>query len=141
MPPSRHLSLPLSAKLLLLSFAWVYPPWANGTSICYLKDFFKILFKLYLYACFTCMPVCAPHVHLGPTEVRRGLGSSGTGVEDGCEPQPLGRCWEQNPGPRRNNNVKTVEPSLQSLSSRTSQNHLASPSSLAGGVMEPQEGP
>lgn len=77
----QALSLPCSAKLLVLSFAWVYPPWANGTGICCPKDFFKILFIFYLYAHFTCMPVCAPHVCLGPTKVRRGLGSSGTEVE------------------------------------------------------------
>ena len=42
----------------------------------------------------SCMSVC--HVQAKPTEVRRGIGSPGTGVRDSCE-LPC-RCWESSLG-------------------------------------------
>ena len=40
----------------------------------------------YVYGCFTCMYVCAPHVCLVPTEVKRGHWIPETGVTDSSEP-------------------------------------------------------
>ena len=47
----------------------------------------------YMYGCFACMYVCTVWVQRSEEEV----GSSGTGVTDGCE-LPCG-CWEPNSGP------------------------------------------
>ena len=50
--------------------------------------------------CFVFMYVWAPHVCLGPREVRRGGGSPGTRVTDGH-----GECWGPNLGPLQEQQV------------------------------------
>lgn len=60
------------------------------------QSFFKDW--VYVYPCFACVYVCAPHTHLMPEEVRRGHWFSWTSWNyRRCESS--GRCWAVNPTP------------------------------------------
>ena len=57
---------------------------ANPSSDLHLQAVF--FFKLSFMCMNVCLEyVCAPHVCLLPTEARKGVGSLGAGVTDGCE--------------------------------------------------------
>lgn len=61
----------------------------------FLLYFWIIFFVMYGFL-HPCMPVCLAHVWC-PRWLEEGVGSSGPGVTDSCEP-PSG-CWESNLGP------------------------------------------
>lgn len=108
--PRSHAALPSAALSLLrlLSFSvclLVNSRGHTGSPAIYLLIYslFIIItnFPKLTYICMRMdvLPacVCAWHTYLVPVEVRRGCGSRGTGVSEGCE--PLCGCLELNPGP------------------------------------------
>jgi hypothetical protein len=50
-----------------------------------LNFYLKILWFHYGCGCFTCMYAFVPHAYLVPQRGRKGIGTPGTDVTDGCE--------------------------------------------------------
>jgi hypothetical protein len=67
----------------------------------------------YLYECFVLYMSLYHMLCLVPKEVREGVGSSGTGVKDGCGP-PC-ECWKMPRNPLQEQMLLPVEPSPQPL--------------------------